>query len=200
MEATQFVEVQGQGYAIIKSDGGLVPVQRIQTSTHGQISTNESAVLGLSANQRAGEVKEQTGALQLVLDSGDRQGVNILEYLKSEMMETDKKGFSNKENGAMLTPYDKDISLKIEVLQEEKTVALDSKKRKKDKAKLFRPKNYVCSECGMGFVSSKDLNRHRVVHTGEKPFECPVCFKTYAAKQGLQIHMRKAHVNHPESI
>ena len=50
-----FVEVQGQGYAIIKPDGGLVPVQRIQSSPHGQMATNESEVLGLSANQRTGE-------------------------------------------------------------------------------------------------------------------------------------------------
>ena len=194
MEGAQFVEVQGQGYAIIKSDGGLVPVQRIQTSTHGQMSTNENTVLGLSANQRTGEVKEQAGAVQLVLESGDRQGVNILEYLKSEMMEPDKKGFSNKENGAMLTPYDKDISLKIEVLQQEdKSVTLDSKKRKKDKAKLFRPKNYVCSECGMGFVSSKDLNRHRVVHTGEKPFECPYCDQKFTAPSSRATHIRTIH-------
>ena len=157
MEGAQFVEVQGQGYAIIKPDGGLVPVQRIQSSTHGQMATNESEVLGLSANQRTGEVKEQAGAVQLVLESGDRQGVNILEYLKSEMMDTDKKGFSNKENGAMLTPYDKDISLKIEVLQEEKSLTVDSKKRKKDKAKLFRPKNYVCSECGKWSFVTVDL-------------------------------------------
>merc|ERR1719312_86837 len=106
-------------------------------------------------------------------------------------METDKKGFSNKENGAMLPPYDKDISLKIEVLQEEKSV--DSKKRKKDKAKLFRPKNYVCSECGMGFVSSKDLNRHRVVHTGEKPFECPYCDQKFTAPSSRATHIRTIH-------
>ena len=176
MEGAQFVEVPGQGYAIIKPDGGLVPVQRVQTETE----------------------KEQAGAVQLVLESGDRQGVNILEYLKSEIMETDKKcdarlGFSNKENGALLPPYDKDISLKIEVLQEDKSVKLDSKKRKKDKSKLFRPKNYVCSECGMGFVSSKDLNRHRVVHTGEKPFECPYCDQKFTAPSSRATHIRTIH-------
>ena len=36
MEGAQFVEVPGQGYAIIKPDGGLVPVQRVQTEEKEQ--------------------------------------------------------------------------------------------------------------------------------------------------------------------
>ena len=79
--------------------------------------------------------------------------------------------------------FEKDIALKIEVMEDGigRTITVPQeqlakinvlnpvrKKKKKAKDKLLRPKNYMCGECGIGFVSSKDLNRHRVVHTGRE--------------------------------
>ena len=39
---------------------------------------------------------------------------------------------------------------------------------KEKETKMTRPKNYACTHCGTAFVSTKDLARHTVVHTGEK--------------------------------
>ena len=84
--------------------------------------------------------------------------------------------------------FDRDISLKIEVLEDgtaravpdsvlhvdkspKESHGLTSKSRsvKRDKeSKIVRPKNYACTHCGTAFVSTKDLARHTVVHTGEK--------------------------------
>ncbi|XP_074058507.1 uncharacterized protein LOC141499731 [Macrotis lagotis] len=75
----------------------------------------------------------------------------------------------------------------------------------KDCPKLFRdnaalrkhmhthgPKGHVCSECGKAFVESSKLKRHRLVHTGEKPFQCMFkgCEKRFSLDFNLRTHMR----------
>lgn len=162
MEASPYVQVQGGGFAIIKNDQ-LVSVGGTRPS-----------------------VINKDNCVQLVLDtSGSDRQVNILEYLKTEILDDKRQDqrltVSDKENGSV-TMFDKDIALKIEVMEDgvERTITVPQqqlakinvlnpvrKKKKKGKDKLFRPKNYMCGDCGIGFVSSKDLNRHRVVHTGK---------------------------------
>ena len=164
MEPSPFVQVQGGGFAILKNDQVM-------------------SVAGRSA------VMNKDNCVQLVLDTGpDNRQVNILEYLKTEILD-DKRPeqrltVSDKENGSVIpSMFEKDIALKIEVMEEGigRTITVPQeqlakisvlnpvrKKKKKAKDKLLRPKNYMCGECGIGFVSSKDLNRHRVVHTGRR--------------------------------
>lgn len=50
---------------------------------------------------------------------------------------------------------------------------------------------FKCAECGRGFPSSNNFQRHLRVHTGERPFPCPNC--SYAAKtqENLGRHLRR---------
>ena len=57
--------------------------------------------------------------------------------------------------------------------------------------------NFECSDCGKRFPSSWKLERHMVVHTGERPFHCPYCQRPHTQADNLKIHIRKIHPDMP---
>lgn len=49
---------------------------------------------------------------------------------------------------------------------------------------------YACQDCGMKLPTKGDFAKHRISHTGERPFKCPVCEKMFGRKTNLNCHMR----------
>ncbi|KFQ60090.1 Zinc finger protein CKR1, partial [Pelecanus crispus] len=47
-----------------------------------------------------------------------------------------------------------------------------------------------CADCGKSFPWASHLERHRRVHTGERPFGCPECGETYSQSSHLLQHRR----------
>jgi uncharacterized Zn-finger protein len=47
-----------------------------------------------------------------------------------------------------------------------------------------------CEVCGKCFQDNYNLNRHMVVHTGERPYQCTRCFKTFKLKDNAKSHSR----------
>ncbi|XP_066239626.1 zinc finger protein 42 homolog [Saccopteryx leptura] len=54
------------------------------------------------------------------------------------------------------------------------------------------PRNHVCAECGKAFYERAKLQRHFVVHTGERPFRCTFkgCGKRFSLDFNLRTHVR----------
>ena len=56
-------------------------------------------------------------------------------------------------------------------------------------SELSKAGNHACDKCGKTFSRRWDLNRHRVVHTGERPYQCKLCWKRFNQKSNLRCHM-----------
>ncbi|KAK6269288.1 hypothetical protein J4Q44_G00393950, partial [Coregonus suidteri] len=49
-------------------------------------------------------------------------------------------------------------------------------------------KPFHCSQCGKSFRESGKLKIHQRIHTGEKPFHCCQCGKTFSRSYNLKTH------------
>ncbi|XP_071528450.1 uncharacterized protein [Panulirus ornatus] len=55
------------------------------------------------------------------------------------------------------------------------------------------PRRHPCPQCTRAFTSLRDLNRHFLTHTGEKPYQCPHCPHRANRKGNLKTHIRALH-------
>ncbi|XP_069782982.1 myc-associated zinc finger protein [Narcine bancroftii] len=51
-------------------------------------------------------------------------------------------------------------------------------------------KDHCCELCGKAFRDVYHLNRHKLSHSDEKPFECPVCQQRFKRKDRMSYHVR----------
>lgn len=52
-------------------------------------------------------------------------------------------------------------------------------------------RSHLCNVCGKSFKYSSLLHQHQYLHTGQKPFHCPECGKTFAFAQNMKAHCRQ---------
>uniref|UniRef100_A0A182QIZ8 Protein krueppel n=1 Tax=Anopheles farauti TaxID=69004 RepID=A0A182QIZ8_9DIPT len=50
---------------------------------------------------------------------------------------------------------------------------------------------FKCELCNKSFGNRPRLERHRLVHTGERPYQCKYCTKTFSDRYRLEIHTEK---------
>ncbi|GIZ02136.1 hypothetical protein CEXT_484501 [Caerostris extrusa] len=54
-------------------------------------------------------------------------------------------------------------------------------------------KRRQCPICGYSTSRLADLKRHMRIHTGERPFKCPQCDKTFSQKNNMKTHLMILH-------
>jgi len=56
----------------------------------------------------------------------------------------------------------------------------------------FNIKQYECEICRVKFSRKNSLIKHRMIHTGEKPYKCifPGCTKAFSEKFNMKIHLK----------
>ena len=48
----------------------------------------------------------------------------------------------------------------------------------------------TCEICNKGFPDAHKLNRHMLIHNGDKPFVCEICSTAFNRNSNLKVHMR----------
>ncbi|CAH2209520.1 jg17518 [Pararge aegeria aegeria] len=52
---------------------------------------------------------------------------------------------------------------------------------------------FCCKQCNYSSKRAKDISAHIVTHTGDRPYQCDICLKTYTQQSSLQGHQEDAH-------
>ena len=66
----------------------------------------------------------------------------------------------------------------------------------KHKTGMHTKKNFLCHLCNTSFLFEYSLKIHLRSHSGEKPFHCSKCEKSFGAKGYLNSHVKMVHSEH----
>lgn len=68
--------------------------------------------------------------------------------------------------------------------------SLYSTVRRRTVKRLLFKKRFICPYCGKCFERAGHLERHKRIHTGERPYRCELCGKRFNQKCSLKEHLK----------
>ena len=89
----------------------------------------------------------------------------------------------------------KELTAELGINTEKPVTDLGRKLENKNKIRKINLKacKHECNVCGKKFVTSSALIVHERTHSGEKPFQCKICSKSFTSNAGRRKHKHTAH-------
>lgn len=68
--------------------------------------------------------------------------------------------------------------------------SLSNARRMRNVKRIMLKKHFLCPYCGKSFERVGHLERHKLIHTGEKPYGCEICGRRFNQKSSLKGHLK----------